>query len=94
MTIDIAQACGLGAEPDAVKRWLSNIQQRWLTLLLVIDKADSPAMYQHTLPTRVGNRGSINTGRHYSQPSLYNYARGDGPKRGTSELFLSKGRQL
>jgi hypothetical protein len=82
MTIDIAQACGLGAEPDAVKRWLSNIQQHWL---LIIDKADSPATLFQLV--RVGNRGSINTGRHYSQPSLYNsckrlalHARGDRPR--------------
>ena len=33
LTIDIAQACGLGAEPDAVKRWLSNIQQHWLLII-------------------------------------------------------------
>ena len=52
---DIAQRCGLNAEPDAVKQWLSNIQQRWL---LIIDNADDPNMDISTI-FPVGNRGSI-----------------------------------
>ncbi|KAN0067445.1 TPR-like protein [Elaphomyces granulatus] len=52
---DIAQRCGLGAEPDIVKQWLSNIQQHWL---LIIDNADNPDMDISTI-FPVGNRGSI-----------------------------------
>ena len=52
---DIAQRCGLDAEPDIVKRWLSDIQQHWL---LIIDNADNPDMDISTI-FPVGNRGSI-----------------------------------
>ncbi|KAN0067442.1 hypothetical protein V8E54_014532 [Elaphomyces granulatus] len=52
---DIAQRCGLDAEPDTVKQWLSNIQQHWL---LIIDNADNPDMDISTI-FPVGNRGSI-----------------------------------
>ena len=52
---DIAQRCGLNAEPDAVKQWLSNIQQHWL---LIIDNADDLNMDISTI-FPVGNRGSI-----------------------------------
>ena len=52
---DIAQRCGLDAEPDVVKRWLSNIPHDWL---LIIDNADDPKMDISTI-FPVGNRGSI-----------------------------------
>ena len=52
---DIAQRCGLDAEPDTVKQWLSNIQHHWL---LIIDNADNPDMDISTI-FPVGNRGSI-----------------------------------
>ena len=51
----IAQQCGLDADPDVVKRWISNIQQHWL---LIIDNADNPDMDISTI-FPVGNRGSI-----------------------------------
>jgi tetratricopeptide (TPR) repeat protein len=52
---DIAQQCGLDANPAVVKRWLSNIQHHWL---LIIDNADNPDMDISTI-FPVGDRGSI-----------------------------------
>ncbi|KAI9773955.1 MAG: hypothetical protein M1839_001967 [Geoglossum umbratile] len=52
---EIARICGVEENPKVVKRWLSNIQDRWL---LIIDNADDPSMdVSEFFPT--GNRGCI-----------------------------------
>jgi tetratricopeptide (TPR) repeat protein len=53
--LDIARACGLEANSEAAKRWLSNLEDPWL---LIIDNADDPLQdVSEYFPT--GDRGVI-----------------------------------